>query len=182
MNFTCTPTFQKSGFLIGLMMALITLLPSCGDFEDGAGQASYFTGIMGKNTGHFRGVKIGATQSEVLNSEPSEPKYLEDGTYIVFEYPLDGNDTYSVTYDLNDDILYAIQVLVTVRNEDVANNLFKDFTDQFGRRFGEAQEMEERHGAWIFSSGESEEIEVTLDNESQGSNGQLSIRFYDFEY
>lgn len=153
-------------------------IASCG----GGGGTSVFDSIIKSKIGHFRGVEIGAALDEVKKSESDKPQDEEDD-YLYYDIALNGEDSYAISYSFDEKGLYEIQVDVFLEKPQAATDLFSEFRTYFGEKYGSVKEEDDGYASWLITSDISEEIEISLIDESEGYDyGKISITFYDLDY
>ena len=144
---------------------------------------SVFEKILISESGDFRGVSIRSFAEEVKQIESIPPKNPESD-YLFYEFPLDGNEEfYTVGYSFNEKGLYEILLDVNLAQTQDALQLFKDLKENFELRYGNPKQEDETTVVWTIKSKKSEEVEVTLSDESASYNsGKISVSFYDLAY
>lgn len=143
---------------------------------------SLFDQVVGSKKGHFRGHSIGANIEEVKKGEKEEPKDWEED-YLYYDIELNEYETYTLSYSFDEKGLYEIQIDVYLDKIETASELFKTFKTHFTKKYGISEEEDLRYGLWVLKSEMSDEIEITLVDESLDYDyAKVSISFYDYDY
>lgn len=142
-----------------------------------------FEKINSSEDGDFRGVFIRSSIDEVKKQEGVPPSN-EESDYLYYEIPLGKNEEYyTLGYSFNEKGLYEILLDVYLDKPEDALQLFQDLKEKFTSRYGNPEQEDEATIVWTFTSGKSEEVELTLTDESASYNsGKLSVSFYDLAY
>lgn len=156
----------------------IILVVSCNSSEP-----AVFEKINISETGDFRGIALRSTPEEVKKTERVSPGN-EEGDYLFYEIPLGKNkEYYTVGYSFNEKGLYEILLDVYLDKPEEALQLFQDMKENFRLRYGSPVQEDETTVVWTMKGERSEEVEVTLSDESASYNsGKLSVSFYDLAY
>lgn len=165
-------------YLLHPVICIFLLTLSCN-----APSATVFEKIRTSEKGDFRGVFIRSSLEEVKQTEAIPPKN-EESDYLYYEIPLDGNEEYyTVGYSFNEKGLYEILLDVNLAKTDDALQLFNDLKENFQSRFGNPKQEDETTIVWTINTEKSEEVELTLSDESANYNsGKISVSFYDLAY
>lgn len=133
--------------------------------------------------GDFRGVCIRSSPEEVKQKENTPPKN-EEADFLFYEFPLNGNDEFfTVGYSFNEKGVYEILLDVNLSKPEDALGLFQSFSADFRSRYGEPRQEDESTVVWTIKSERSEEVELTLSDESDSDNaGKISVSLYDMAY
>lgn len=142
-----------------------------------------FEKINVSSAGDFRGVTIRSAPAEVKKAEGILPKNEEDD-YLFYEISLsDHEEYYTVGYSFNEKGLYEILLDVYLEKPDEALQLFADLKANFVSRYGAPVQEDDQTLVWTIKTSQSDEVEVTLSDESQSYNsGKISVSFYDLSY
>ena len=133
--------------------------------------------------GDFRGVSIRSSPEEVKQKEAIPPKN-EETDYLFYEISLNSdNEYFTVGYSFNEKGVYEILLDVNLEKPENALQLFQELNENFRLRFGVPVQEDETTIVWTFKSERSEDVEVTLSDESDNDNaGKISVSFYDLAY
>lgn len=144
---------------------------------------SVFEKINTSEAGDFRGITIRSSIEEVKKKESVAPGN-EESDYLFYEIPLDKkNEYYTLGYSFNEKGLYEILLDVYLDKPEDALQLFQDMKENFKSRYGNPEQEDETTVVWTIKSEKSEEVEITLSDESASYNsGKLSVSFYDLAY
>jgi len=160
-----------------VLFGVIFFLASCG-----SGDTPTFDSIIKSEEGHFRGIEIGASLDEVKKSESVKPQDEEED-YLYYDIELGADDSYAISYSFDEKGLYEIQVDVFFEQPQSAVDLFSKFRTYFGEKYGSSKEEDDGYATWLTTSSVSDEIEISLIDESAGYDyGKISITFYDLDY
>ena len=97
---------------------------------------------------------------------------MED--YLHYDYKLDEENSYTVTYHFSKTQLYAIEVDIYIDNIDHTHLLFRDFTDLFNKKYTRGKLEEDGYATW-YSSFKKKKIEFALKEDSE-KYGFISIK------
>lgn len=146
-------------------------------------EKSVFEKINTSEKGDFRGIFIRSSIAEVKQTEKNIPKNAEDD-YLFYEIPISENEEYyTLGYSFNEKGLYEILSDIYLKKPDDALKLFQQIKENFQTRFGNPQQEDDRTVVWTIKTEKSNEVEVTLSDESENyDSGKISISFYDLAY
>jgi len=142
-------------------------------------QDLYFNTILKSTTSNLRDVKIGSSPSEVKTKEDSS--YLLDDMedYLHYDYKLDTSNSYTVSYDFSENMLYEVEISIYLNEIKDAKILFNSFVEFFNQSHGKHILSEDKYFTWTSSSGSPKEY---LLKEESLQYGFVSIKVRDLNF
>ncbi len=171
---------ENGGFFIPRFCSIIILgfLFSCNSQPD-----KNYENIFSREEGDLRGISIRSSLEEVKMGESASPKN-EESDYLFYEFKLpQQEENFTLGYSFNTKGLYEILLDVNLKKPEDALALYLRIKENFTTRFGNPEQEDESSLVWTIKGKNSEEVEVTLSDESEGSgSGKISVSFYDLAY
>ena len=160
-----------------LIMVIVLTLSSCK-----RSHSNYFETIIKDDQGILRGAEIGNNIDEVRSMENS--KFLVDNMpeYLYYDYKLDKENSYTISYDFSQNNLYEIEVSVYLDKIEDANSLFAELSAHFCEHYGNGKMATDGYTSWRTKSVKNgNSVEIAMINDSQGY-GYISILISDLNY
>lgn len=155
----------------------------------GQGQMAIYLGrdffmvdqILGQPGGEFRGLSMGMTLKEVKALEPAAP-IDEEEDYLYYDYHLNRNDSYTLTYSFDRKGLYEIELDAYFEDNKADAEVLTELLQQhLTNLHGEPNVSPEGMATWVLATEHSDEIELNLMNDSpMFPVGKVSVSVYDW--
>ncbi len=147
-------------------------------------KSSLFNEIIKSEKGHFRGVELGAKIDAVRLLE--SPDFLLDDMpqYLHYDYEISMGNSYTVTYDFTEEILYEIEVAAYFDVVDDAKKLMQEYVDYFNGKLGNNKKEEDGFITWKTTSNlNKHKVEVAIKEDSEKCGyGCLTIIVRDIDF
>lgn len=163
-----------------ISIALLLLIFGCTSKK----KSPLFNEIIKSEKGHFRGVELGAKIEDVRLAE--NPDFLLDNMpqYLHYDYEISMGNSYTVTYDFMEEILYEIEVAVYFDLDDDAKKLMQEYVDYFNQKHGNNKREEDGFLTWKTTSNlNKHKAEIALKEDSEKCGyGCLTIIVRDMDF
>jgi hypothetical protein len=123
-----------------------------------------------------RGIEPGSSVDTIRKIEKCAPSE-EDSTSLYFEFKLDSNSSYSVSYSIEEGKAQEIEILITSRNVDRVSEIYSSLKEYFTSKY--AAPISEK-GINIFSglTSSGENLKISLQDVSDLQEGKIAILVY----
>lgn len=161
-------------------IALLLLIFGCTSKK----RSPLFNEIIKSEKGHFRGIELGAKIDAVRLLE--NPDFLLDDMpqYLHYDYEISMGNSYTVTYDFTEEVLYEIEIAVYFDVVDDAKKLTQEYIDYFDDKFGENKTDEDGFITWKTTSNfDKHNVEIAIKEDSEKCGyGCLTIIIRDMDF
>ncbi len=167
---------MKNLLQIAVITIIMTTIFSCGN-----NNSPFFDDILQSNQNNFNGISIGETIKQVKAAEDNTFLLDDLEEYLLYDYAIDSSNSYTVTYDFEENSLYAIEVSVYLDKIKDAKLLYQEFKKYFDEKYGKGKLADDKYIVWKNSSPKQGKIEFAMKEDSQ-EYGFLSIKIRDTAY
>lgn len=168
---------EKLNKFLPFIFALL-FLASCNTNEDYTTEA--YTKITNGDDGHFRGVMIGMTMEEVKKAEDKSGLKDDEESFLYYDFPLKGEDSYTVSYDFYEGDLYEIEMNAYLDTKETAKKVFKKLKKNFSKKYGESYVDGAGYTIWSADAENGNEVEIALIEDSE-AYGYIQLLISDLD-
>ena len=160
-----------------LVLSVIVLFSACTKEK-----TPYFEAILKSEKGLFRGVEMSTTMEEVKSLEDEAFLVDDMGDYLYYDFIVDTVNSFTVSYDFYENLLYEIEMAAFFKSVDDAKDLFNNFEDYFDHKYGKGKLAEDGYTSWMTKSVKTgNKIEIAMIDESN-NYGAVTILISDLDY
>lgn len=170
---------NKRILIVMALLGFSAFINSCTETKN----TDLFSIIIKSSEGDFRGINLNSKFEDVKKSEDSESLTVEkENESLEYEFKLDEDNSYIVTYDFDDQGLYSINIQTYLYNDDKAiakkkgQDLYQKFFDSFSKKYNKPEKIADKSYSWSIKSKSGTEGEIQLiDNSDLDDYGSVNI-------
>lgn len=171
---------KKISVLVTMLFALF--MQSCFDPKSPLDKyGEELKGVMRNEYGTFRGFNLGEKIDSVVANESGNSIEADEG-YLYYEFKLNDSNSYSVSYNFDDEGLNEIQSDIFIKSQGDTEKVFSAFKSYFDDHFGKS-ETHQGYTVWTVKSDKYGDVRINLSDESSdftipGSPGKIALWIY----
>ncbi|OFY86949.1 MAG: hypothetical protein A3F72_01965 [Bacteroidetes bacterium RIFCSPLOWO2_12_FULL_35_15] len=175
-------SFQKhQNYLFATLIVLVIFASCIKPKSKLAEYGTVFESVMLTDTNVFRGFSLGEKLDLVQKKELEKPTE-SDSAYLYYEYPLDSEGSFNITYNFDETGLNEIQSDIFINNPEKSDEIFSKFKTFFDEHYGES-ESHQGFTVWSVRSQKFGGVKINLSDESadfaaEKAPGKISIWIY----
>jgi hypothetical protein len=132
--------------------------------------------IIRSNIGVIRGVDLNSKASIITQSETKSPTEVASD-FLYFEYEVDNNTNYSVSYSLKNDSLDEVEVQINCKDLELCSKLFTQLKTFYERKLPNPVE-DKGYVVYNCFEGQRKPFVVSLTDNSSPAQGMINLVIY----